>query len=140
MPVPGGRPGGVRMSADSQPCEPPRLGALEAQVMDVLWTQGPARIRDVINALPEPLAYTTIATVLGNLQRKCLVEVAREGRSAMYSATSTREQHTASLMTYALRSSPDRRASMLHFVESMDEGDAALLRSFLAGDGERVES
>lgn len=128
------------MTAEDQPCEPPRLGALEAQVMDVLWTQGPSRIRDVINALPEPLAYTTIATVLGNLQRKCLVGVVREGRSAVYSATTSREQHTASLMTYALRSSSDRRASMLHFVESMDEDDAALLRGFLAGDGERVQS
>lgn len=128
------------MNTESQPCEPPRLGALEAQVMDVLWTRGPSRIRDVINALPEPLAYTTIATVLGNLQRKCLVEVTREGRSAVYVATSTREQHTASVMTYALRSSPDRHASMLHFVKSMDDDDAALLRGFLAGDGERVES
>lgn len=140
VPVWAGQDGHVSMSTEGQPCEPPRLGALEAQVMDVLWTQGPVRIRDVINALPEPLAYTTIATVLSNLQRKCLVEVARDGRSAMYSATSTREQHTASLMTYALRSSPDRRASMLHFVESMDDDDAALLRGFLAADGERVES
>ena len=98
------------------------------------------RIRDIINALPEPLAYTTIATVLSNLQRKCLVNATREGRSALYGASSSREQHTASLMTHALRSSPDRSASMLHFVESMDSDDAALLRDFLAGKGDRVES
>lgn len=127
------------MTSGEQPSEPPRLGALEAQVMDVLWDLGSASIRDIIEALEQSFAYTTIATVLGNLQRKCLVEPHREGRSVSYSASRSREQHTASLMNYALQSSPDRRASMLHFVESMAADDAALLRDFLASGRDKVE-
>ncbi|MFW2513515.1 BlaI/MecI/CopY family transcriptional regulator [Demequina sp. SO4-13] len=112
-------------------CEPPRLGTLEAQVMDVLWNGGPARIRDVIHALPQDFAYTTIATVLGNLQRKCLVIPERDGRAVKYAARVSREEHTAAVMAHALESSPNRAASMLHFVESMDESDMALLRGYL---------
>ncbi|MDN4479500.1 BlaI/MecI/CopY family transcriptional regulator [Demequina muriae] len=116
-------------------CEPPRLGALEAQVMDVLWDQGPARIRDIIDVLPQDFAYTTIATVLGNLQRKCLVVPERSGRAVHFAARVAREEHTAAVMAHALESSPNRAASMLHFVESMNERDMALLRDYLQQRG-----
>src|SRR5699024_2867854 len=42
----------------------PRLGALEAQVMDVLWDHGTLTVREVIDHLGGAPAYTTIATVL----------------------------------------------------------------------------
>jgi len=50
--------------------EPLRLGALERQVMNVLWDLGASTIRSVIESLSSDPAYTTIATVLGNLVRK----------------------------------------------------------------------
>ena len=112
-------------------CEPPRLGTLEAQVMDVLWGSGPGRIRDIIDALPQTFAYTTIATVLGNLERKCLVTPQRDGRVVTYGPRVSREAHTAAVMAHALESSPDRAASMLHFVDAIDEGDMALLQDYL---------
>ncbi|MFW7415825.1 BlaI/MecI/CopY family transcriptional regulator [Demequina sp. SO4-18] len=120
-------------------CEPPRLGTLEAQVMDLLWERGPGRIRDIIDALPLDFAYTTIATVVGNLQRKCLVVAEREGRAVSFAARVTREEHTAAVMAHALESSPNRAASMLHFVESMDESDMALLRGYLVQRAEPAE-
>ena len=60
--------------SETDPSAPPlpRLGALEAQVMDVLWDHGPATVREVIDRLPREPAYTTIATVLANLGRKGL--------------------------------------------------------------------
>ncbi|MEG3616721.1 BlaI/MecI/CopY family transcriptional regulator [Isoptericola haloaureus] len=117
--------------------EPARLGTLESQVMDVLWTCGGCTIRNVIDRLDGRPAYTTIATVLGNLERKGFVEHVREGRSARYLPASTRSEHAAEVMEHALAASGDRAASILHFVEAMPESDRALLRDYLDGPGGR---
>ncbi|MFX0540061.1 BlaI/MecI/CopY family transcriptional regulator [Ornithinimicrobium sp. Y1847] len=114
-----------------------RLGALEAQVMDVLWDHGPVTIREVIDHLPSDPAYTTIATVLTNLDRKHLVTITRENRSTSYSARMSRHEHAATLMEQVLASSRDRAASILQFVDSMPESDLALLRDYLTQRGER---
>lgn len=109
----------------------PRLGALEAQVMDVLWDHGPVTIREVIGHLPSEPAYTTIATVLANLDRKRLVTVTRQNRSTRYAARVSRPEHAAELMEQVLEASRDRAASILRFVESIPENDLALLRDYL---------
>lgn len=108
-----------------------RLGALESQVMDLLWDQGPSTIRGLIDRLPGEPAYTTIATVLGNLQRKDLVTASKEGRSTVYRARGTREEHVASMMAHALGGSRDRAASILHFAESIPDAELDLLRDYL---------
>lgn len=115
-----------------QRAEIPRLGALEAQVMDILWDHGASTIREVIDHLPTDPAYTTIATVLTNLDRKHLVTVTRQGRSTRYAARIGREEHAAQLMGQVLEASRDRAASILHFVESMPQDDLELLREYLA--------
>ncbi len=115
----------------SSPSDLPRLGALEAQVMDVLWDHGTLTVREVIDHLGGTSAYTTIATVLGNLDRKGLVTITRQRRSTRYAARLSRQEHAAELMGQVLDASQDRAASILHFVESMPETDLALLRSYL---------
>ena len=117
---------------DSTPAGFPRLGALEAQVMDVLWDHGPVTVREVIDRLPRDPAYTTIATVLANLGRKGLVAVTREGRSTRHAPQVSRQEHDATLMTCVLEASRDRAASILHFVDTMPEDDRTLLREYLA--------
>lgn len=109
----------------------PRLGALESQVMDLLWDDGPSTIRGLIERLPGEPAYTTIATVLTNLHRKKLVTPRKKGRSTVYGARGTREEHVASLMSDALGGSRDRAASILHFAESIPDAELDLLREFL---------
>ncbi len=101
--------------------------------MDVLWDQGAMTIRQVINQLPSEPAYTTIATVLRNLERKHLVTPERDGHSVRYRARHTREQHAALLMEHALAASRDRAASMLHFIDAISPSDVELLRSYLDG-------
>lgn len=122
---------GPRDSDESQ-CEPPRLGSLETQVMDLLWDEGPSTIRGIIDRLPGECAYTTIATVLNNLHRKCLVDSGKDGRSTVYTARSTREHHVASVMDHALGTSRDRAASILHFAERIPDSDLDLLRDYLS--------
>ena len=110
---------------------PVRLGALESQVMDVLWDRGASTIREVITHLQTGLAYTTIATVLANLERKTLAQSSRDARSVRYSAGMTREQYAVVQMEHVLGTSRDRSASILQFVNSMPESDLELLRTYL---------
>lgn len=112
--------------------EPQRLGPLESQVLDVLWQAGPCTIRQIINHLERDLAYTTIATVLGNLERKELVAPLRgQGKSVSYRAVVGREEHAATVMSHALETGGDRAASMRFFVQSMSAEEIELLREFL---------
>lgn len=115
-----------------------RLGALESQVMDVLWDHGPVTVREIIDHLPSEPAYTTIATVLANLDRKHLVTITRVRRSTRYAARIGRHEHAAELMEQVLASSRDRTASILQFVDSMPESDLALLRDYLDRRGEEA--
>lgn len=108
-----------------------RLGPLEAQVMDVLWDHGSSTVREIINRLSTEFAYTTIATVLTNLDRKNLLDIIRTNRSTRYEPSVSRQQHAASLMEEVLAASKDRAASMLHFVQSMNSSDLDLLRAYL---------
>lgn len=110
---------------------PERLGALESKVMDQLWDHGPANIRKLIDDLPSDPAYTTIATVLSNLEKKGFVFSSRQGRSVFYRATVSREQHVAAMMSRALESGSDRTASIHQFVDSMSKRDRTLLREYL---------
>ena len=112
-------------------CEPPRLGPLETRVMDLLWDEGASTIRGLIDQLPGDFAYTTIATVLTNLHRKDLVDAGKRGRSTVYCARGSREEHVASVMDHALGTSRDRAASILHFAERIPDSDLDLLRDYL---------
>lgn len=113
----------------------PTLGPLEEQVMHILWSHGQLTVREVINHLPGEPAYTTIATVLRHLGRKGMVTVVKDGRSARHAVLMSREEYTAGVMDQALEASRDRTASILHFVDSIGEGDRALLREYLQAQG-----
>jgi predicted transcriptional regulator len=65
------------------------LGPLEADAMEVLWTAGtPMSVRDVLAKLnergSEPLAYTTVMTVLTRLADKGILARVRDGRGYVY--------------------------------------------------------
>ena len=65
---------------------PPHLGELEQAIMDVLWKHQQATVREVVNALPRtpPLAYTTVATIMGRLVEKGLLLRSRSGKVDLY--------------------------------------------------------
>ncbi|WP_146339660.1 BlaI/MecI/CopY family transcriptional regulator [Nesterenkonia sp. NBAIMH1] len=116
-----------------------RLGPLEQQVMDLLWDSGSHTVREVMDQLPSRPAYTTIATVMTNLDRKGFVVARRQGRSVQYEPRIAREEHTAALMSQALSVSRDRRASILHFVDSMPDEERGLLRAYLDDEARRSD-
>src|SRR5438874_13299995 len=57
----------------------PRLSKLELQILETLWGQGKASIREIQEAFPEPgPAYTTIQTTVYRLEGKTAVRRVRK--------------------------------------------------------------
>ena len=61
-----------------------QLGERELQVMMVLWKQQTGTVPEVRHALGAPLAYTTVLTILRNLEAKGFVTRDMEGRAHRY--------------------------------------------------------
>jgi BlaI family transcriptional regulator, penicillinase repressor len=56
-----------------------KLTKLELQVLDALWTQERASIREILEAFPQPRpAYTTIQTTVYRLEAKKAVQRVRK--------------------------------------------------------------
>jgi BlaI family transcriptional regulator, penicillinase repressor len=62
------------------------LGNREAEVMSALWQHGPSTVNDVLAVLKDKLAYTTVLTILRNLESKGCVRHSAEGRAHRYEA------------------------------------------------------
>jgi len=63
----------------------------EASLMEVLWEHGPSTVAEVREALADELAYTTVLTILRNLESKGFVTHDEEGRAHRYSALVERD-------------------------------------------------
>jgi predicted transcriptional regulator len=66
---------------------PPPLHELEALVMEEVWGQGEATVRDVLTALnrgSKERAYTTVMTIMARLDTKGLLTRERRGKSDLY--------------------------------------------------------
>jgi predicted transcriptional regulator len=84
------------------------LSQLELELMEVLWsTEGPSTVQQVQEALAprNPLAYTTVQTVLNTLQKKGkVVRGESEGRAFAYGPAISKE----SILKQAVRDLADR--------------------------------
>ena len=74
----------------------------EADVMQVLWDQGPCVVSDVQNQLSDKLAYTTVLTVLRTLEAKRYVGHEEEGRQHRYFAAVQRQAAQKSALKHLL--------------------------------------
>lgn len=116
----------------------PRLGELERQVMDIVWdASGPVTTRAVLDSLDpaQGLAYTTVATVLGNLVRKGMVSRASSQRVLTFTAQRPRSAYVAALMHDALATTENRETAFMHFVQESSAEDLLLLRRLLDQPG-----
>jgi BlaI family transcriptional regulator, penicillinase repressor len=63
------------------------LTACEAEVMNVVWSQSPVTVQDVVDAIPRQLAYTTVMTTMKILEDKGFIARGRKrGRAYTYNA------------------------------------------------------
>lgn len=75
-----------------------RLGDLQLRIMRVLWDSGAATVSEVQQRLGrQPLAYTTVATMLRKLEERGLVDHLEEGRKFLYRATVSMHEVTRSM-------------------------------------------
>lgn len=107
-------------------------GALEHDVLTVLWAATePLLPADVKARLGSDLAYTSIATVLGRLHDKGLVERLPAGRAFAYRALVDEAQLAAQRIDDMLSSAKDRNAVLARFVGALSKRDAKALRKLL---------
>lgn len=92
----------------------------EADVMQVLWDRGPSVVSEVRDHLDDPLAYTTVLTVLRTLELKGYVGHKAEGRVHRYYA--------------AVQQQAARRSALRHLAGKLFSGSAELLFTHLVSD------
>jgi predicted transcriptional regulator len=106
------------------------LGDRELDVMAVLWEIGSGTVGEVRDRLPTILAYTTVLTILRNLETKGYLRHSVEGRAHRFSpriAERTAQRSAISqLLARLFKGSPE-----LLLTHLVDEGavDAAELRA-----------
>jgi len=100
----------------------PKLSRLELQIMEVLWTQGPCCVRDVLETFParKRPAYTTIQTTIYRLEAKKALRCARKvGNVHVFEATIARSAAQRRLVDEFLSLFGGRtQPVMTHLIES----------------------
>lgn len=70
------------------------LGDLEADIMELLWQESPASVREIHRQLSDgrDIAYTTVMTVMSRLADKGLLKRRQSGRAYLYAPAQSREE------------------------------------------------
>ncbi len=77
-----------------------RLGDLQLRIMKLLWSGGPATVAEIQAQLEgEPLAYTTVATMLRKMEERQLVRHRQQRRRFVYEAAVAADEVTRSMAT-----------------------------------------
>ncbi|MGB8010746.1 MAG: BlaI/MecI/CopY family transcriptional regulator [Terriglobales bacterium] len=109
----------------------PQLGPFEQQVLQKLWAQGSATVRELLADGTIHQAYTTVMTTMDRLYKKGLLERVAEGRAFRYSPRHTPEELqrvTAIESIRQLLGSGDASSLPLSYlVEAVSTHDAQLL-------------
>jgi predicted transcriptional regulator len=110
------------------------LGPLESEVMDILWARdGPVTVRDVLERVntrrSDPLAYTTVMTVLSRLHDKGHVTRERRGRGYVYAPARSEDELIDDLGRRDVDRLVDRygEVALAHFAQRLREADPRLL-------------
>lgn len=96
------------------------LAEREAELMEVLWERGPSTVAQVQESLEDPLAYTTVLTVLRKLEAKGYVRHEEEGRAHRFEAAVARDAA--------------RRSAVRDLARKLFKGSTELLLSHAVAD------
>ena len=92
----------------------------EAEFMEVLWEKGPSTVAEVREQLPDDLAYTTVLTILRNLEGKGYVGPTKDGRAHRYAPLVARDAA--------------RRSALRDLSAKLFKGSTELLLTHLVAD------
>ncbi len=102
------------------------LSDREAEIMDVLWEHGASTVAEVRAWLEADLAYTTVLTMLRNLEAKGYVRHEAEGRAHRYVPVIAREAA--------------RRSALHHLASKLFKGSPHLLLAHMVSDGKLTDA
>jgi predicted transcriptional regulator len=108
------------------------LGALEREVLAVVWDHGDTTVRDACDRLRSPMAYTTVMTTMDRLYKKGLLGRRKSGRAFVYHAVATRDELegavAAEIVQSLLQSNETSPLPILSsLVDAVSDRDRALL-------------
>ncbi len=102
----------------------------EAEFMEVLWERGPSTVAEVREHLSDDLAYTTVLTILRNLESKGYVGPSKDGRAHRYAPlvdrNVARKSALRDLSQKLFKGSPE--LLLTHLVSSEKLSDAQIAR------------
>lgn len=107
----------------------------ELDVMSILWDLGSATVADVQERIGDPLAYTTVLSVLRTLKEKGYVRHEAEGRAYRYYALvdwrAAGRRELRRLVTKVFKGSPELLLVQLVSDRGMDERELRRLRQLV---------
>ena len=108
------------------------LGALEREVMDIVWRAGEINVREAGALLQSPVAYTTVMTTMDRLFKKRLLERRKVGRAFVYSAAASRNEMEGAVATELVHSLLQRHHTeplplLSSLIDAVSDRDRALL-------------
>lgn len=108
------------------------LGSLQTRVFRVLTKHGPSTVREVADELqrPQPLAYTTVMTVLGTLYQKGIVGRTKQGKGFLYKARFSEDELRGLMAKHLIDELVDDfgDVALAHFASALDGVDRRRLR------------
>ena len=109
-----------------------RLGALERQVMAIVWTAGEINVREACAKMDSSVAYTTVMTTMDRLYKKRLLARRKIGRAFLYTAAATRDEMEGAVANELVHSLLQRQGGealpiLSSLVDAVSDQDRALL-------------
>ena len=117
------------------------LGDRELDVMGVLWDLGSGTVSEVRERLPADLAYTTVLTILRNLEAKELVTHTAEGKAHRYvprvARRAARRNAVSRIVDKLFHGSPEQLIAQLVEDEHLSAEDLKRLRALLSAQAKK---
>lgn len=117
------------------------LGDRELDVMGVLWDLGSGTVSEVRKRLPADLAYTTVLTILRNLEAKELVRHTAEGKAHRYvprvARRAARRSAVSRIVDKLFHGSPEQLIAQLVEDEHLSADDLKRLRTLLSAQAKK---
>ncbi len=111
------------------------LTEAELRIMEVLWRKGSGTVQQVLDWLPENLAYNSVLTTIRILEKKGHVKHVKDGRAHVYAPVIGREEATRSeirhLMSRFFRNSREELLLNILRDEEVDAAELKRLRAML---------
>ncbi len=107
------------------------LGHLEADVMEIVWAQKKATVREVYDVLRQrrDLAYTTVMTIMTRLAEKGILQKEKVGNAYLYAPVLSKNELLNSVVTEVIDGllADFAEPAMTHFVDRMSKEDEVRL-------------